>query len=667
MEKTELHLFIIWSNARHKEEAILNDISLNLDIIEVLEIEWNKESYSKNLTRFYGQKLPPRSSKEKHCGNGKFLLITVLDNCKPIYDFVETSRGTEYVNLKIFNLKQKYRDWTGGGHKIHSTNSPSEMNHDTTLLLGIHIEDYLKKCPKTKWNNEIKSIKKELVGHNGWKNIKEFFYVLNSTTRYIVLRNYECLPDIFTLEEHGDIDLLVEDFEEMLLKANAEKVFADKNRVHCFTYINGKKVFFDFRYLGDNYYCRQWEKNLLKNRVLEKNSFFIPDHENYFYTLIYHCLIHKKEIQRGYYGKLEHLFKRLGLDENYHLYDYINPFDLYFDLLNKFMSQNNYCFIKPKDISVYYDEKYLNTEDAVDYLENNFKITNIKHSNINKNRHGSGYIHFVGYSRDNKKLFIKWGGLCDSAKREFGTLSVLHKHNPRNFPKPYYYKNHNDFKFIAMEYIEGVSLDILIKNQMLTEEVKMKIIKQLQDIANMLLNTGIIHRDLKPNNLIVSRNNRLFLIDTQFCIDKNLEKFPELSVIKNNPRKFRYVGTKSFITSEGKWDDMWSILKTIDLIDPKAKDKYTDIYEDIESKKGIMEYDLRSTYTYKAQYAFRFIKKTQCKLKAFSNVVRYKLFMHKKQHVPQRLKPIYELAQGRNYSLYELYRYEYKRLKNITS
>ena len=38
-----------------------------------------KKFFGKNLTSFYGTNLPPNSKKEKHCGNGEFLLITFYD------------------------------------------------------------------------------------------------------------------------------------------------------------------------------------------------------------------------------------------------------------------------------------------------------------------------------------------------------------------------------------------------------------------------------------------------------------------------------------------------------------------------------------------------------------------------------------------------------------
>ena len=156
MNVNELHLIVLWANARYKEKEILDDISKNLKIRKIYEIEWSKDKVADNFSRFYGQKLPDKSFKEKECGTSSFLCIVVEDeNSK--YDFVETSRGHEKANIKLFNLKEKYRSWTGGGHKIHTTNSVEETNHDSVLLLGLNYEDLRDSLPENYDNNIIAS------------------------------------------------------------------------------------------------------------------------------------------------------------------------------------------------------------------------------------------------------------------------------------------------------------------------------------------------------------------------------------------------------------------------------------------------------------------------------------------------------------------------------
>ena len=144
----ELHLIIIWENGRFKEKEIINSISEKFELVEKYKVNWNKNLFGKNLTTFYGTNLPPKSEKEKHVGKGEFLLVTFYDY-EPKYDYVKTSRGLERVNVNIFSCKEKFRALTGGGHKIHSTNSPIETNHDLTLLLGINYNDYEKSLKKS--------------------------------------------------------------------------------------------------------------------------------------------------------------------------------------------------------------------------------------------------------------------------------------------------------------------------------------------------------------------------------------------------------------------------------------------------------------------------------------------------------------------------------------
>lgn len=111
--KEELHLFIIWSNGRDKQNEILEDINKNFEIVKVYEMEWNKEEFPKNLSRFYGTHLPKDCRKETYCGNGKFILI-ILKLKNPIYEKRMTTRGEEIVNIKMFDKKTEYRQLTGG-------------------------------------------------------------------------------------------------------------------------------------------------------------------------------------------------------------------------------------------------------------------------------------------------------------------------------------------------------------------------------------------------------------------------------------------------------------------------------------------------------------------------------------------------------------------------
>jgi hypothetical protein len=346
---SEIHLFIIWENARFLEEKILEDIKSKFVIMNVYEVEWSKSKFAENLSRFYGLKLPKGSNKERHCGMGPFLLIIIKD-VNPIYNNAETSSGFELVNINTFNAKQLYRKWTHGGHKIHSTNSLMESKHDIVLLIGQTVEEFEKQNKKV-WDGNVNKLNKDLIGAIEWTSLRQVFTVLNNCCNYLVLRNYNYLPDVYKTDEHGDIDLLTDNLKNIVFTLNAHKVYKYKYRVHYYVIINNEKVFFDFRYIGDNYYTTIWEENMLLNRVFNSKGFYVQNNENYLYSLVYHMLVHKNQISDDYNNKFNELVQLNNLpDEFYNIKE--NQL-IAINYLKKFLLYNNYSFSDHYDLSVY--------------------------------------------------------------------------------------------------------------------------------------------------------------------------------------------------------------------------------------------------------------------------------------------------------------------------
>lgn len=347
----ELHLFILWEHARAKETKILDDLKERFEILAHFEIHWPKETFSQNLTRFYGVNLPPGSDKEQHCGSGAFLAIIVRDN-NPQYDIRPTSKGLAWVNTTLFDAKALYRKWTGGGHRVHSTNTLEETEHNVTLLLGKNTDDLLESLTAND-RERTQKITKELEGAKGWKSLDHLFYVLNASCTYLVLRNFEYLPDRYRSEEHGDIDLLVEDPQHVAHIVNAQKVFPEDFRVHYVTVIGNEKVYFDFRYLNDMYYDPAWANSLLSNRTFTKKNFFTPPPTDYFYSLLYHALWQKPRISEEYADKLSKLAKKIGLDASG---DELSRPDFARSILLPYMMKHSYEFTLPVDHSVYVNQ-----------------------------------------------------------------------------------------------------------------------------------------------------------------------------------------------------------------------------------------------------------------------------------------------------------------------
>lgn len=337
----ELHLFIVWERGQESKDRIVADIGESFSVLEIKHVLWDADNFSRNMTRFYGQNLPNGSVKELECGKGRFTLITVADD-DPEYADRSTHRGVTAVNTNMFDAKVRYRNWTGGGHKIHATNNPQETARDLFLLLGIRYDEYLEKAAflASRTSTPEENINRNLVGCNEWGSLADLFEMLNQTVDYVVLRNFDGLPENYYSESHGDIDLLTSSSPiEVAFLMNATPVFSQKYRVHYKVNVKDETLRFDIRYVGDDYYCKSWQQSIIENRIPHK-GFYVPREQDFKYSLLYHALIHKKNIADDYHEKLSNL----GIGSGSMLDD-----------LKDFMEANNYEFTEPRDRSVYFN------------------------------------------------------------------------------------------------------------------------------------------------------------------------------------------------------------------------------------------------------------------------------------------------------------------------
>lgn len=180
-----------------------------------------------------------------------------------------------------------------------------------------------------------------------WKNFREFIAYANLHCEWLVLRNYEYLPDDF-FGNDKDVDVLCQDLEHFVTTMGLIKrswgVAAYKG------VIAGKEVDFDIRFLGDGYYDKIWQLRMLKNKRLTDDDVPRMSNEDYFYSLVWHAKLQKMEVKDVYVPRLHTLASEIEIDgyqpENIFNDQYIA------ELLSDFCIKNYYRYEKPFDIAI---------------------------------------------------------------------------------------------------------------------------------------------------------------------------------------------------------------------------------------------------------------------------------------------------------------------------
>jgi hypothetical protein len=137
------------------------------------------------------------------------------------------------------------------------------------------------------------------------QTIKEFFSRLHDVDfHYVVLRNFENLPNNVKLGEHSDLDLYCYDFEhfrEVMPMAVPEYPYP---RVRMKVPIADSFIYCDVRHIGDGYYPDDFARAMLVTREWNDNGFYTPNPVHHRLALVYHAVHHKGKIADEYYRYL---------------------------------------------------------------------------------------------------------------------------------------------------------------------------------------------------------------------------------------------------------------------------------------------------------------------------------------------------------------------------
>jgi hypothetical protein len=106
--------------------------------------------------------------------------------------------------------------------------------------------------------------------------------------------------------------------------------------------------------------------------------------------------------------------------------------------------------------------------------------------------------------------------------------------------------------YIAMEFIQGVSLRQFIQQKSLSHKRAIEIVLQVAFALCHLHTHGVIHRDLKPENILITETGQIKVIDFGIAQMIGEEEDPPIS------KKQRIIGTPIYMSPEQK-ENYWDV------------------------------------------------------------------------------------------------------------
>ena len=225
---------------------------------------------------------------------------------------------------------------------VGSTNI-EEFFFYATLLVGPTFIEHL-----TSFSSEVLHYKiaADLVGAKGWNSFEELLSVATLCCDWLVLRNGEFLPNNFWGNDK-DMDILCRDLAPFLLVINADR--KGQGIANFYVTVEGQALDVDARFLGDEYYDRAWQEDMLATKVYQG---VVPhlNIEHYFYSLLYHARIHKNVVKAIYVPRLRQMAQVLELNFDEQILSHDQCFAQFIDA---YFQRKTYQFTYPKDYACY--------------------------------------------------------------------------------------------------------------------------------------------------------------------------------------------------------------------------------------------------------------------------------------------------------------------------
>jgi non-specific serine/threonine protein kinase len=160
---------------------------------------------------------------------------------------------------------------------------------------------------------------------------------------------------------------------------------------------------------------------------------------------------------------------------------------------------------------------------------------------------GATGVAYLAYDRDlDRKVVLKFlsSHLCQDQEwrsRFQHEAQAIAQLNHPNIVTIHEIGEYQGLPFIAMEHVEGGSLDDYITDRRVSVEEVLELAIQISDGLTEAHSHGIIHRDIKPSNILVSRLGRAKIVDFGLALLQKKEPTPGAGLI---------AGTADFMSPE---------------------------------------------------------------------------------------------------------------------
>lgn len=198
---------------------------------------------------------------------------------------------------------------------------------------------------------------------------------------------------------------------------------------------------------------------------------------------------------------------------------------------------------------------------------------------------GMGEVYVAQDTRLTRRIALKvlraeFGSNSDRLQRFEREAKAVAALNHPNIVTLFSVEQSDDIKFITMELIQGKTLSRLIRNQKLSLNRFLELAIPIVDAISMAHQQGIIHRDLKPDNIMVSEEGRVKILDF------GLAKLKMPTSTSGELRETESVLPTGSVTEEGV------VLGTVAFMSPEqAEGKEIDHRSDIFSI-GVIFYEM---------------------------------------------------------------------------